>query len=159
MLTREAVSVITGLPKCKGVEELYQIVGLNRLEEIARENKTSQMFRLQMTRSGRDILKELGYGRCEYPVMADPPPPWEDGSQGGYETHTAKPKVSAGETEDRTLLANILMKFLNFFRIARTSMFTRTLHRRKNEPRWRTQTTARHLPSQSVKTQTAKVPT
>lgn len=78
VLNREAIKVITGLSKYTRMEELYQIAGLNIIEEIARENKTSKMLRLQKTKSGKKILKELGFGTADYPVMADPPPPWED---------------------------------------------------------------------------------
>ncbi|KAG0424057.1 hypothetical protein HPB47_000189, partial [Ixodes persulcatus] len=59
-LNREALRVITGLPKCTKIETLYQIAGFNTIEEIAKENKTGQVLRLQKTTPGREILKDLG---------------------------------------------------------------------------------------------------
>ncbi|KAG0415503.1 hypothetical protein HPB47_007312 [Ixodes persulcatus] len=77
-LNREALRVITGLPRCTKVEALYEIGGLNTIEEIAQENKISQNLRLEKTEPGRKILRALGYNNEVYQVFTKPPPPWED---------------------------------------------------------------------------------
>ncbi|XP_042144178.1 uncharacterized protein LOC120848677, partial [Ixodes scapularis] len=63
---------------CTKVEALYEIGGLNTIEEIAQENKISQNLRLEKTEPGRKILRALGYNNEVYQVFTKPPPPWED---------------------------------------------------------------------------------
>lgn len=130
-LYREAMRVITGLPKYMRLENLYQIAGLNTTKETARENKTNHILRLQKRRSKSKVLIDLGYGKDQYPVMADPASPW--GSEVVVDTIPTPQNQSVDQRNRRTLLANILITYSKFFRIAPTPLFIRTLPRMTNK--------------------------
>lgn len=75
-LNNNARRLITGLPKCTKLEDLIEIADINRLNEIAAEDKLSQVLRLQKTPAERKILK-LGYQYATQ-LYETASPPWED---------------------------------------------------------------------------------
>ena len=76
-LNNNARRLITGLPKCTKLEDLNEIADINRLNEIAAEDKLSQVLRLQKTPAGRKILNKLGYQYATH-LYETSSPPWED---------------------------------------------------------------------------------
>ncbi|KAG0445103.1 hypothetical protein HPB47_023392 [Ixodes persulcatus] len=77
-LNREAIRIVTGLPKYTWTADLYSHGGLNRLADVAEQLLSAQRTRLLSTRAGQRILAELG--DLPQPAPPIPPvqePPWE----------------------------------------------------------------------------------
>ncbi|EEC07838.1 hypothetical protein IscW_ISCW019173 [Ixodes scapularis] len=77
-LNREAIRIVTGLPKYTWTADLYAHGGLNRLADAAEQLLSAQRTRLLSTRAGQRILAELG--DLPQPAPPIPPvqePPWE----------------------------------------------------------------------------------
>ncbi|KAM7284348.1 hypothetical protein ISCGN_001442 [Ixodes scapularis] len=78
VLNREAMRVVTGLPRFAPIEELHKHSKINSLEDRAEIYRIAQVQRLERTRPGRAILQLLGYQLMGRPAISPPPPPWED---------------------------------------------------------------------------------
>ncbi|KAM7294247.1 hypothetical protein ISCGN_023764 [Ixodes scapularis] len=78
VLNREAMRVVTGLPRFAPIEELHKHSKINTLEDRAEIHRIAQVQRLERTRPGRAILQLLGYQLMGRPAISPPPPPWED---------------------------------------------------------------------------------
>ncbi|KAM7300606.1 hypothetical protein ISCGN_016214 [Ixodes scapularis] len=78
VLNREAMRVVTGLPRFAPIEELQKHSKINTLEDRAEIHRIAQVQRLERTRPGRAILQLLGYQLMGRPAISPPPPPWED---------------------------------------------------------------------------------
>ncbi|KAG0410435.1 hypothetical protein HPB47_012454 [Ixodes persulcatus] len=77
-LNKEAIRLITGLPKHTWLPDLYAHGNLNKLEDVAEQLMSAQLTRLLGTKAGQAILQEIGRlpsSALKPPPL--PPPPWE----------------------------------------------------------------------------------
>ncbi|XP_040073077.1 uncharacterized protein LOC115313175 [Ixodes scapularis] len=77
-LNREAIRIVTGLPKYTPLRELYAHGGMNLLSELAEQALLAQRDRLSSSTAGLSILEELGVPPSldVRPADAHSPPPW-----------------------------------------------------------------------------------
>lgn len=78
ILHREALRVVTGLPKFTAKDVLYAQAQANRLDDIAEDRRIGQFQRLDSTNAGRRLLLRAGFelpGRHPHEL---PAPPWDD---------------------------------------------------------------------------------
>ncbi|KAM7281426.1 hypothetical protein ISCGN_005974 [Ixodes scapularis] len=77
-LNREAIRIVTGLPKYTPLRELYAHGGMNLLSELAEQALLAQRDRLSSLTAGLSILEELGVPPSldVRPADAHSPPPW-----------------------------------------------------------------------------------
>lgn len=76
-LHREALRVITGLPRFTPLHHLYEQASMNTIEDQAEANHAMHILRLEGTLAGRQILREVGYDLSNHPPLEHPAPPWE----------------------------------------------------------------------------------
>ncbi|KAG0411911.1 hypothetical protein HPB47_010937 [Ixodes persulcatus] len=77
-LNKEAIRLITGLPKHTWLPDLYAHGNLNKLEDAAEQLMSAQLTRLLGTKAGQAILQEIGRLPSSAPKPPPlPPPPWE----------------------------------------------------------------------------------
>lgn len=69
VLNREAMRVISGLPRFAKIEDLHIHSKLNTLKERADALKEAQLDRLKTTEAGRDILRYIGYATNKLPTL------------------------------------------------------------------------------------------
>ncbi|KAG0429790.1 hypothetical protein HPB47_023312 [Ixodes persulcatus] len=77
-LNREAIRIVTGLPKHTPLRELYTHGGMNLLSELAEQALLAQRDRLSSSTAGLSILEELRVSPSldVRPPDAHSPPPW-----------------------------------------------------------------------------------
>ncbi|KAG0424581.1 hypothetical protein HPB47_028207 [Ixodes persulcatus] len=77
-LNREAIRIVTGLPKHTPLRELYAHGGMNLLSELAEQALLAQRDRLSSSTAGLSILEELRVSPSlgVRPADAHSPPPW-----------------------------------------------------------------------------------
>ncbi|KAG0410386.1 hypothetical protein HPB47_012496 [Ixodes persulcatus] len=68
-LNREAMRVISGLPRLAKIEDLRIHSKLNTLKERADALKDAQLYRLKTTEAGRAILRHIGYATDHLPTL------------------------------------------------------------------------------------------
>ncbi|KAG0430803.1 hypothetical protein HPB47_022368, partial [Ixodes persulcatus] len=77
-LNKEAIRLITGLPKHTWLPDLYAHGNLNKLEDVAEQLMSAQLTRLLGAKAGQAILQEIGRLPSSAPKPPPlPPPPWE----------------------------------------------------------------------------------
>ncbi|KAG0424646.1 hypothetical protein HPB47_028137 [Ixodes persulcatus] len=77
-LNKEAIRLITDLPKHTWLPDLYAHRNLNKLEDVAEQLVSAQLTRLLGTKAGKAILQEIGRLPSSAPKPPPlPPPPWE----------------------------------------------------------------------------------
>lgn len=76
-INREAIRIITGLPRYTLTEDLYRYGNLNQLVDREDLHKAAQIDRLRASEAGRKLLQEMGYSNEGLAPLPRVLPPWD----------------------------------------------------------------------------------